>query len=517
MDTEKTDIEIELKFLVSDNVIAQIPAIITEFAKKVINKPSRNLQNAYFDTANRELRALDIGLRTRCFTGETCNDNQCEQTIKLAGQVIGGLHQRPEFNLPLEGKRPDLSLFGANIWPHGMQVDVINKNIYPIFSTHFIRRTWILETESGSKIELVLDKGEISASKQVTPICEVEMELVSGSRADLFILAKKLLDRSEVRLGLYSKAARGYMLADNKPLVAETKLSYVSLIKNSSLEQAFESCLQHGIQFVQKHEQCYFDNPALHTLKRINDGVSLIKHVFTLFSSILNKDKLLPLLSELKWLLSELSWVETAVQLKNYTSKKHAYYKKIKNAPELTQVIDSLKLQHPDVVKMHQVFTSARYNHLILNLTIFLVENGWKSQWNANQLQVADQKVIDKAASLFESDWNEMQNLMRSEQEISESSYIAQKEKLERNLLSGCCLGSLFNEGLREEFRTPWLDIIHGIDELNTLDYLKRLCTEQHDDSLNKIQTWLTQKSTNLLLAMEQSRLATFKLVPYWR
>ena len=516
MDTELTDTEIELKFLVSDNVIAHIPAIITEFAKKVINTPSKNLQNAFFDTASRELRALDIGLRTRCFGGETCHDNQGEQTIKLAGQVVGGLHQRPEYNLPLEGKHPDLSLFDANIWPHGMQINAINKNIYPIFSTNFIRRTWELETESGTRIELVLDKGEISASNQVDPICEVEMELISGSRTDLFNLAQKLITHSEVRLGLYSKAARGYRIADNKPLIADEALSSVSLAHNASLEQAFSACLQYGIEFVQKHEQCYFDAPALHILKRVNDGVSLIKHAFGLFSDILNKDKITPLLDELNWLLKEISWVETAVQLKNYTSKKHAYYKKIKSAPELNQVIDNLKLQHPNVDKMQQVFSCARYNRLILNLTIFLVDERWKSDWNACHVKLAEQNVSEKAASLFDKDWHDIRGLMSSEQYISETAYIAQKAQLERNLLSGCCLGALFNQALREEFRTPWLDIIHGIDELCTLDYLKRLCVAQNDDSLDKIKTWLEQKSENLLAAMEKSRLATFKSAPYW-
>ena len=170
------DTEIELKFLVSDAVIPLIPALITQFAKTVTNKPSRSLQNAYFDTPSRELRALDIGFRTRCA------DNQCEQTIKLAGEVVGGLHQRPEYNLPLDGSRPDLSAFDANIWPHGMQVNVIAQNLYPIFSTNFIRRTWLIETNSGAKIEVVLDKGEVAASGNVEPICELEIELVEGSR-----------------------------------------------------------------------------------------------------------------------------------------------------------------------------------------------------------------------------------------------------------------------------------------------------------------------------------------------
>ena len=117
------DTEIELKFLVSDAVIPLIPSLITQFAKTVINKPSRSLQNAYYDTPSRELRALDIGFRTRCA------DTQCEQTIKLAGEVVGGLHQRPEYNLPIESNRPNLMAFNANIWPHGMQVSSVSKPI----------------------------------------------------------------------------------------------------------------------------------------------------------------------------------------------------------------------------------------------------------------------------------------------------------------------------------------------------------------------------------------------------
>lgn len=72
------DTEIELKFLVSDTVITHIPGLITQFGKRITNFPARNLLNAYFDTPNRELRALDIGLRTRCCDGE------CEQTIKIS-------------------------------------------------------------------------------------------------------------------------------------------------------------------------------------------------------------------------------------------------------------------------------------------------------------------------------------------------------------------------------------------------------------------------------------------------
>ncbi len=506
----RMDTEIELKFLVPETELPAIPGLITQFAKTVTNKPSRNLQNAYFDTPSRELRALDIGLRTRC-----CDDN-CEQTIKLAGEVVGGLHQRPEYNLPLNSRRPDLNAFDPSIWPHGMQLDSVAENLYPIFSTNFIRRTWLIETQSGAEIEVVLDKGEIAASNRVEAICELEIELLSGSRSELFALADMLIERLPLRLGLYSKAARGYRLADEQPLTANYDIGVVPVEKHSSQEQALMRCLNYGIAFVQKHEQCYFDKPALKTLKRITDGVSLIRHAFWLFHEIVDKRATEHLRRELKWLLKELAWVETAIQLKTFTSRKHAYYKKISNAQELTQVIDELKGLQPSIESVQGIFYSTRYNRLILDLTLWLVEKRWRASWGQQQMQAAEKPVREIAASLFEKDWQEIRQLLPSTGPVSAQTYLASRQKLERNLLSGSCLGALFDDETRQDFRTPWYDIIHGLFELSTLDYLKALCEEQGEE-LDDIRNWLEQKTEYLVAAMEQSREASLSVAPYWR
>ena len=109
--------EVELKFL----VLMGSELNATEFSEKITDNITQLLQqedlsfqyqlnkltNCYFDTADQALRQLDFGLRIRR------DGDHIEQTIKTAGVIIGGLHQRPEYNLPLEGKHPDLSLFDA--------------------------------------------------------------------------------------------------------------------------------------------------------------------------------------------------------------------------------------------------------------------------------------------------------------------------------------------------------------------------------------------------------------------
>jgi triphosphatase len=505
------DTEIELKFLLSDNEVPLIPGLITQFAKTVVNQPAKNLKNAYFDTPSRELRALDIGLRTRC-----CDDD-CEQTIKLAGEVVGGLHQRPEYNLPLESGRPDLKAFDADIWPHGMQIDAICENLFPIFSTNFIRRTWLIETELGSKIEVVLDKGEIAAQGQVEAISELEIELVEGHRSDLFLLADHLINLSGMRLGLYSKAARGYRLADDKPLKPNKFIGFVPLPIGATQEQAFIATINYGIQFVQKHEQCYFDKPSLKTLKRVIDGVTLIRHSFRMFSDIVDKASTEHLRSELKWLLSELAWVENAIHLKTYTSKRHAYYKKINNAPELAQVIDDLKDVQPTPTDIEDLFHCARYNRLILALTRWLVDKGWRQNWDHSALNAAQMPVSEIARTIFDHDWQELHDLLPEGKVLCKDDYLHLRTRLENTLLNGNCLGELYDKEARQAFRTPWIDIVYGIYELDTLSYLMQLCQGQESEELEGIQQWLEKKADFLVSAMEQSRAASFNGFPYWR
>ncbi|MFC3033476.1 CYTH domain-containing protein [Pseudoalteromonas fenneropenaei] len=505
------DTEIELKFLLSDNEVPLIPGLLMQFAKTVNNKPTKQLQNAYFDTPERTLRQFDIGLRTRC-----CND-ECEQTIKLAGEVVGGLHQRPEYNLPISGGRPSIQDFDASIWPAGFDVADIAARLQPIFSTNFTRRKWLVETDQGSVIEVVLDKGEITTGKQSEPISELEIELVEGDREDIFAFAEHLIGQLGVRLGLYSKAARGYRLADGKPLTASHALGFVPLERSATQEEALIAVVGYAIRFVQKHEQCYFDEPKLKTLKRLLDGIALIRHSFWLFDEIVDKSSTEAIRKELKWLIAELSWVENAIQLRTYSSKRHAYYKKINNAPELAQVINDLQDVQPSITDMQDLFHCSRYNRLLLSLTRWLVDKSWRKSWNQKAVMAADKPVLEVAGQLFNRDWQEMRELMRADKSFTAQDYLQLKPHLESTMQNGNCLGALFDKEARRAFRTPWIDIVYGVYELQTLAYLKQLCHSQGDEQLEEIQAWLDQKSGFLVSAMEQSRIASLDNQPYWR
>lgn len=207
--------EIELKFFVDsehseDAVASLIEQTLSKFSLQ--RKAKKPLKNAYFDTPDLKLRSLDIGLRLRS-AGDSF-----EETAKCKGVVIGGLHKRVEYNIPLESENLDLSKFPTVMW--GTEdVEELQKNVVKLFSTDFSRTKWLVMREDAVLAEVCYDKGDVIAGNSTDPISEIEIELMEGTIGDLFAIADELVGCSDFKLHLdsRSKAQRGYELAGLSP------------------------------------------------------------------------------------------------------------------------------------------------------------------------------------------------------------------------------------------------------------------------------------------------------------
>ncbi len=235
--------EIEIKFFVSRDIRQPFFNLLNSL--EIISSSQAELGNVYFDTPALDLRRLEMGLRIRR------SDDLAEQTIKCRGQVVGGLHARPEYNAPVEGDLPALAAFPDTIWPSLAVRDGIQGELVAQFRTDFLRRHWLIAFE-GAEIELAWDQGEIVGVLGKSPIDELELELKSGEASALFGLAEQLAGLGGLRLGAQSKAQRGYRLAGlGKPLAlqslpAVTELSAVARITL-------------GLQHWQHHEQFWLE------------------------------------------------------------------------------------------------------------------------------------------------------------------------------------------------------------------------------------------------------------------
>ncbi|MGL6165457.1 MAG: inorganic triphosphatase, partial [Aeromonas veronii] len=259
--------EIEIKFFVARDIQPELSNLLNSLEIK--ESSQQQLGNVYFDTPTLALRQLEMGLRIR-----RC-DAFAEQTIKCRGQVVGGLHARPEYNAPVSGDLPTLSAFPDEIWPTLSERDHIQQQLVAQFRTDFLRRHWLIAFE-GAEIELAWDQGEIVGSQGSTTINELELELKSGATAALFALAQRLARIGGLRLGAQSKAQRGYRLAGlGKPLALQALVEHEGMDGTTGVSE--------GLRHWQHHEQLWLEHPQdkgiqQQALAALCQGIDLVAH-----------------------------------------------------------------------------------------------------------------------------------------------------------------------------------------------------------------------------------------------
>ncbi|MDR9742711.1 CYTH domain-containing protein [Proteus terrae] len=245
-----SQLEIELK-------MSAIPAAIPHIIQRILTLPHQHsapkkLTNLYFETTDNQIRRWDMGLRIRGV------DESYEMTIKTAGKVVAGLHQRPEYNVKLEQPKLDLARFPAEIWPENTDLTLLETQLNVLFNTDFYREIWLVDFQN-SQIEVVLDKGTIRAHQYELPIEEFELELKKGDVSDVIALATYLGEKGGLRLASRSKAARGYYLAKDKPALS---LSVVNLSPSDTTAQQ----LTKWLSAIQALEEAIFANPTPPTI-----------------------------------------------------------------------------------------------------------------------------------------------------------------------------------------------------------------------------------------------------------
>lgn len=269
-------VEIELKFIATPAAIAALPEWIE--SQKNQHFPPQTLANIYFDTADKRLRQNDIGLRIRGY------DGRYEMTVKTGGKVVGGLHQRPEYNVDIDSDQLDLARFPQDIWPEGWAVDLLQAELQPLLRTDFTREKWVI-TYGESEIELALDQGSISADTLSEPLSEIELELKQGTQGDLLALAAELAKMGGLRQSNLSKAARGYHLAQGNPPRELRPFLVFQPVAKSTVEQGMAGGLESILEHWQYHEELWLrGEPAAKTM--IIDALAMVRQSLAIFGGL---------------------------------------------------------------------------------------------------------------------------------------------------------------------------------------------------------------------------------------
>lgn len=218
--------EIELKFQVPmAGRAAVLRAVATATAQQV------HLRARYYDTADRRLAAARVALRLRQ------EGPRWVQTLKAQGD---GPMSRLEHEVMLPQRRaapvldplrhvgtPAFDRLAVALGATSQDLQAAlsagqDLGLALCFETD-IHRTRRLTRTGGARIELAWDQGWIRAGGRRLPVCELEMEWLSGPVDALTTLAARWVARHGLWLDTRSKAERGDLLSRGWPALPATR------------------------------------------------------------------------------------------------------------------------------------------------------------------------------------------------------------------------------------------------------------------------------------------------------
>ncbi|WP_413496465.1 inorganic triphosphatase [Shewanella baltica] len=495
------EIELKLFFLpiYQESLINKLDSL-----DNAVPQGKRRLANGYFDTPDLQLRQWDMGLRVRGY------DAHREQTIKTAGQVVGGIHSRPEYNVTIQADSPDLSLFPASIWPVDADLAATQAQLTCIFHTDFYRRAWHVQIDN-SVVEVALDIGEITANGQQEALCELEFELISGDTEALLKLAIQVASVVPVRLGKASKAQRGYRLAGKAKPLDLTALEFLPLAesRDSSTQDLTANCqilLETALERWQLLESMIAEESKPEACValwwRMRACIRLLRMTLSQFE-LLN----VTLSSQFMSIEKQLDFIEQAQALTALLGSQRGLFAKL---GQHAQVKARLMAQLSEIhltERLHSLWQQTEYGQLQLAIVEILLKV------SAGEVDISNQPSLRQHAdSAQQASWMAIVEVMPLNTVMTTANYLQVAAVLDESILVGHAYGSLYEAKSRDAFRAPWQDLVLGIKTLACYRAVQDASREL-DIDLNE---WLEDKQQSLLFAMESTRRNAMQQQAYW-
>ncbi|HKQ26316.1 MAG TPA: CHAD domain-containing protein [Burkholderiales bacterium] len=283
--------EIEIKMSVPEERALHLWEVLAHHPH---DKPvTHRLFSAYYDTPERALKAAGAALRLRHQGGRWI------QTVKSDGHAAGGLHRRVEHEFEVAAQLPSFPAMADAGLDELVADRQLREALTVAFTTEVNRTSSLLRPAAGKVVEVSLDRGVISAGDRREPICEIELELKSGTPGCLFDLALEIAAVLPVGLDNRSKAERGYALAENsKP--APVKAAPAAVTAQMTVQEAFVALVTQCLAHMQANEGGLLRGRDPEYLHQARVGLRRLRSVFRVFGAAVPREPFAVLLEQLK-------------------------------------------------------------------------------------------------------------------------------------------------------------------------------------------------------------------------
>jgi len=282
--------EIEIKLAARPDDLARLKrsAALKRFAPGPA--ATERLNTIYYDTPDFGLSKAGLSLRVRK------KGRAYIQTLKTQG--TGALSStRGEWECPLPSSFPNLRLIADQGLRERVEAIAAEEPVKPMIETAISRTKRRLKTEAGDEIELAVDSGEIRTlvnGKACVPVSEVELELLKGSPASLFDVARALADQAPLTVSMESKAERGLRALEGRDVDAH-KAGPLAISANATAEEAFRATLLHCLRHIARNVPAVLETRAPEGVHQVRVGLRRLRVALKAFGHAFQADALEPL------------------------------------------------------------------------------------------------------------------------------------------------------------------------------------------------------------------------------
>ena len=347
------------------------------------------LTAAYFDTDDQRLRNAGYSLRVRR------QDGRHVQTAKAEGD---GLIERSEWEQEVAGDALDREALARTPLAALLEGAEPRRR----FSVVVERTTYLVE-QGQSRIEVALDRGRIETTEAGTtalPVCEIELELKSGEAADVFALAHAVATLVPLRLGVLSKAERGYRLTEDG--VAQVrKAEPVPVREDMPAAGAFRAVAHACLRHMRQNEDILLDGRNADALHQMRVAVRRLRSAFSLFGDLVADPQGDRLRADLKRLTEPLGRARNLDVFLSATLP--AERERHPDEPGLLNLEKHLEAQRTEAYEAVQaMLRSDEWRTLILDLVAWINVGPWLRAEDPDTVQRLRQPASDFAANVLD-------------------------------------------------------------------------------------------------------------------
>ncbi len=331
------------------------------------------LISAYFDTRDQRLRKRAVSLRVRR-TGR-----KYVQTVKAEQGHRGVALDRLEWEQEVGRFSPDLKALPTDARQRlGL---VLPSELRRVFTVDVQRRKVLLNLAGDPHsedlaVELVIDRGKVTAAGKTEVIAEAELELVSGPPGRLLQLAAELRADTGLRVGRQTKSSRGYRLVNGADPCRPVYASRFLLSADMTVSEAIEEILRHCLANVVGNEGAAVSDADPEGVHQMRIALRRIRSALSVFKKYLSPKKV-------HWLNQETKWLATSL---GHARDWDVFIAEVLGAVEgygidfdcLTAMSKEVNIRHRAAYKsVGEAIGSDRYTAFILGLATFIETRAW--------------------------------------------------------------------------------------------------------------------------------------------